>query len=177
MNAMSSYPAAAPRPPELTIRRAKAIDAPAVAELRALWSTGEPPGSLFTASIRTWLEAEGEPRLTLMASADDRPIGVISMLEYRGMPIPHAQSTRWGCIDHLFVRDGERRQGVATALINETVAVADRRDYQKLLVSPSAMALSLFHGLGFVMLEELGPEGILLFRPRPRADAEGGAAL
>lgn len=171
MNAMSMYPAAAPRAPELTIRRVKGIDAPAVAELRALWSAGEPPGSLFTSSIRAWLEADGESRITLMASADDRPIGMISMLECSGMPVPRARSSRWGYIDHLFVRDGERRQGVATALINETMDTADHREYQKLLVSPSAMAISLFHRLGFLMLEELGPEGILLFRPRPRADA------
>ena len=63
-----------------------------------------------------------------------------------------------------------------TALINETMDTADHREYQKLLVSPSAMAISLFHRLGFLMLEELGPEGILLFRPRPRADA-GSATL
>jgi GNAT superfamily N-acetyltransferase len=165
MTGMSRNPEAAQLRPDVTIRRVKGFDAPAIAELRALWSTGEPPTWLFTSSIRAWLETEGDPRITLMASADGRPIGMVSMLEYRGMPRPAARSSRWGYIDHLFVRDGERHQGVGTALINETIATADHRDYERLLVSPNGAALSLFHRLGFLILEELGPEGILLLRP------------
>lgn len=153
--------------PQLTIRQVKGIDSPAVAELRALWSTGAQPTGLFTSSIRAWLECEGEPRITLMASADGQPVGMVSMLEYRGMPLPKARSSRWGYIDHLFVRDGQRHQGVATALIKELLATADRRDYLKLLVSPTAGALSLFDRLGFLMLEQLGPNETLLLRPRP----------
>lgn len=172
MTVSSWYPGSAPMGRELKIRRVKGIDAPAVAELRARWSAGAPPDRGFVGSIRTWLEAEGEARITLMASVGSQPIGMISMLEYRGMPAPGAPSSRWGYVDHLFVRDDERRQGVGTALISETVAIADARDYPKLLVSPNAVALSLFHRLGFMLMDELGPEGILLFRPRPPAVAE-----
>jgi GNAT superfamily N-acetyltransferase len=153
--------------PRLTIRPAKGFDAPAVAELRSLCSTGNPSTPAFMQSMRTWLQAEGEPRITLMAVAEDRPVGLISMLEHRGMPEPGAPWSRWGYIGHLFVRDGDRRQGVGGALIAETVEIADRRDYEKLLVSPGSMALPLFHRMGFLMMDELGPEGIVLLRPRP----------
>ena len=163
--------------PVLAIRQVKGIDAPAIAELRALWSTGTQPASLFTGSIRAWLETEGEPRITLMAGAADQPIGMVSMLEYRGMPLPSARSSRWGYIDHLFVRDGRRRQGIGTALIKELLAIADRREYERLLVAPNAAALSLFDRLGFLMLEEVGPEGILLLRPRSDAVAGGSGRL
>lgn len=172
MTVLSRNPYPAQTGPALTIRQVKGIDAPVVAELRALWSTGAQPTRLFTGSIRAWLETEGEPRITLVASVGSQPLGMVSMLEYRGMPLPDARSWRWGYIDHLFVRDGRRRQGVGTALVKELLVTADRRDYQKLLVSPGAAALSLFDRLGFRMLEQLGPEGILLLRPRLGAIAE-----
>lgn len=172
MTVISWYPGSAPMGRELKIRRVKGTDAPAIAELRALWSTGAPPELAFIGSIRTWLETEGEARITLMASVGEQPVGMVSMLEYRGMPKPGGRSSRWGYVDHLFVKDGERRQGVGTALISEAMVIADSRDYPKLLVTPNAMALSLFHRLGFLLADELGPEGILLFRPKPRAAGE-----
>jgi ribosomal protein S18 acetylase RimI-like enzyme len=171
MTVLSSYAGAAHmEPPLLTIRPAKGIDGPAVAELRSLCSTGTPPSRAFTHSMRIWLEAEGEPRITLMAIAGGQAVGLISMLEHRGMPEPGAPYSRWGYIGHLFVKDQWRRQGVGTALTTETIAIADDRNYEKLLVSPSSMALALFHRMGFLMMDELGPEGILLLRPRPHAD-------
>ena len=42
-------------------------------------------------------------------------------------------------------------------------------DCTKLLVAPNAMSLSLFNRLGLLTVDELGPEAILLFRPKPRA--------
>lgn len=169
MDTVSLYPTPAPRAPELTIRRVKGIDAPAVAELRALSSgSHRAPDRLFTLSVRAWLEAEGEARITLVASIQSRAIGMISLLECRGMPLPDARSSRWGHLDHLFVREDERRRGVGTALIEEATAIADRRDYQRLLVSPNSAALPLFDRLGFLLLDELGPRDIMLVRPSPR---------
>jgi GNAT superfamily N-acetyltransferase len=151
------------------IRRAKGIDAPAVAELRALSSDVTRPTELFTSSVRAWLETEGEARITLLAGAAGRPVGMVSMLEYRSMPLPSERTERWGYIDHLFVRDGHRHQGIATALVGELLVTADRREYPRLLVSPGAAALSLFDRLGFRVLEQLGPQGIMLLRPGPES--------
>jgi GNAT superfamily N-acetyltransferase len=154
--------------PALTIRQAKGIDGPVIAELRALWCSGAAPTRQFTGLMRTWLEAEGEPRITLMASTADEPVGMISLLEYRGMPEPGGSQSRWGYLDHLFVTDAHRRQGIGTALIKQTIAIADHRSYGRILVSPTAAALPLFDRLGFAMLDELGPEGIILWRQNPR---------
>jgi GNAT superfamily N-acetyltransferase len=168
---VSWYPGAAPGAPELTIRPVKGVDAPSVAELRALACSAPWPDTAFNAAVRTWLEAEGEARITLVAAAGARPVGMISMHEQREMPRPGQGSQRWGYIDHLFVRADERRQGVGTALISETMAIADYRDYPKLLASPDPGTLSLFHRLGFLMTDELGPGGPALYRPRPRISA------
>jgi GNAT superfamily N-acetyltransferase len=168
MTVISPGRGAAHREPALTIRQAKGIDGPAIAELRALWTTGARPTRQFAGLMRTWLEVEGEPRITLMASARGEAIGMISLLEYRGMPEPVGSQSRWGYLDHLFVTEANRRQGVGTALIRETIAIADRRAYERMLVSPTAAALPLFDRLGFVMLDELGPEGIILWREHPR---------
>jgi GNAT superfamily N-acetyltransferase len=169
MTVSSSYPAAAQmEPPVLTVRPAKGFDAPAVAELRSRCSSGVPSSRAFTDSVRIWLEAEGEHRITLLAAMGDRTVGLLSMLEHRGMPEPGAPYSRWGYIGHLFVREDERRHGVGTALISEIIAVADRRHYEKLLVSPNSSALSLFDRMGFLMMDQLGPEEIVLLRPRPR---------
>ena len=165
MDAMSLYPTPLSRVPGMTIRRVKGIDAPAIATLRAVWSgEQEAPGWLFTNSIRSWLEAEGEARITLMASNHGGPIGMFSLLECRGMPLPAARSSSCGYLDHLFVREEQRRRGVGTALIEEAIAIADRRGYEKLLVSPNTAALPLFDRLGFLMLDDLGPEGALMVR-------------
>lgn len=168
MTVISPGRGAAHEQPLLTIRQAKGIDGPTIAELRALWSTGAEPTRQFTGLMRTWLEAEGEPRIVLMAGIGDEPVGMISMLEYRGMPQPDGSQSRWGYLDHLFVRDSNRGQGVGRALIKETIEIADHRGYERMLVSPTSSALSLFDRLGFKMLDEFGPEGILLWRQRPR---------
>ncbi len=168
MTVISSVRGPSHQDPVLMIRRARGIDGPAIAELRALWSTGAAPTRQFSGLMRTWLEAEGEPRITLIASTGDEPVGMISLLEYRGMPEPDGSQSRWGHLGHLFVREASRRQGVATALIKETIAIADHRGYERMLVSPTAAALPVFDRLGFVMLDELGPEGILLWRQNPR---------
>ncbi|MGH2861968.1 MAG: hypothetical protein ACRDLT_10765, partial [Solirubrobacteraceae bacterium] len=65
MSVISPHRGAAQREPVLTIRQANGIDAPAISQLRALWSTADAPTRQFTALIRTWFEAEGEPRITL----------------------------------------------------------------------------------------------------------------
>ena len=54
---------------------------------------------------------------------------------------------------------------VAPPFIAQTIA--DHRGYERMLTSPTAAALSLFDRLGFMMLDELGPQGILLWRQRP----------
>jgi GNAT superfamily N-acetyltransferase len=171
MTVISSDPCAAHQEPVLTIRQAKGIDGPAIAELRALWSTGAAPTREFTGLMRTWLEAEGESRITLIASTRDDDVGMISLLEYRGMPEPGGSQSRWGYVGDLFVTEASRGHGVGTALIKETMAIADERAYERMLVSPTAAALPLFDRLGFVMLDELGPEGIILWRQNPTASA------
>jgi GNAT superfamily N-acetyltransferase len=165
---VSWYPGADPGTPELTIRPVKGVDARAVAELCALASSAPWPDPASCASIRTWLEAEGEGRITLVASAGRRSVGMISMREHREMPRPAQESRRWGYVDHLFVRTDERRQGVGTALISEIMAIADSRNYPKLMASADPGTLSLFHRLGFLMTDELGPGGPALHRPQPR---------
>ncbi len=168
MDAMSPYPSPVSPIPGMAIRRVKGIDAPAIATLRAAWSgQREAPDWLFINSIRSWLEAEGEARITLMASNDAGPIAMFSLLECRGMPLPAARSSSCGYLDHLFVREEQRRRGVGTALIEEAIEIADRRGYQKLLVSPNGAALPLFDRLGFLMLDDVGPEGVLMVRPLP----------
>src|SRR5487761_1108834 len=114
MTVISPGSGVAHREPVLTIRQAKGIDGPAIAELRALWTTGARPSRQFTGLMRTWLEAEGEPRITLMASAAGEPIGMISLLEYKGMPETGGSQSRWGYVDHLFVVEANRRRGVGT---------------------------------------------------------------
>ena len=168
MTVVSPGPGAAHAEPVLTIRQAKGIDGPTIAVLRALWGTRAEPTRQFTGLMRTWLETEGEPRIVLMASVGDEPVGMISILEYRAMPQPDGSQSHWGYLDHLFVRETKRGQGVGRALINETIEIADHRGYERVLVSPTSSALSLFDRLGFKMLDEFGPEGILLWRQRPQ---------
>ena len=153
---------------DLAMRVAGAADAAALAELRALWvaDVASEPG--FAERMAAWLAAEGERRTTWLAVAVDRPIGMASVFEYRRMPKPGREDSRWGYVGNLFVREGSRNRGVGSALLAEVIAAAEERSYARLVVSPSAGASSLFRRAGFVVPGQTNDVDVLLMRPGVR---------
>jgi GNAT superfamily N-acetyltransferase len=115
-----------------------------------------------------------------------------SLFEYRRMPKPGREDSRWGYVGNLFVREDSRNRGIGTALLAAVTAAAEARSYARLVVSPSVEALSLYRRAGFVAPTGTADADLLLTRPgrarsadmRPAAagaydeagSASGGAA-
>ena len=156
---------------DLVVRVAGTADAPALAELRALWVADIAPEPDFAGRVAAWLAAEGARRTTWLAVAVDGPVGMASLLEYRRMPKPGREDSRWGYVGNLFVRPTSRNRGVGSALLAEIIAAAEERSYARLVVSPSAEALSLFRRAGFVASGETNDADLLLIRPDVRNSA------
>jgi GNAT superfamily N-acetyltransferase len=150
---------------DLVIRVADQADVAALAELRALWSADTEPDRSFSERMASWMAAEGDRRTTWLAAVVDRPVGMASLFEYRRMPKPGREDSRWGYIGNVFVREDSRNRGIGSALLAEVIAAAEERAYARLVVSPSAEALSLYHRAGFVAREEGTGADVLLVRP------------
>jgi GNAT superfamily N-acetyltransferase len=110
--AASTFPSS-----DLVIRVAREADVGALAELRALWIVATPPEPDFVEQMAGWLRAEGERRTTWLALVVDRPGGMASLFEYRRMPKPGRDDSRWGYVSNMYVREDSRNRGVGSALL------------------------------------------------------------
>jgi GNAT superfamily N-acetyltransferase len=153
----------------MAIRVAGEVDLGALADLGARWTADADADPVFRRRMAAWLAGDGERRTTWLATVADRPAGMASLFEYRRMPKPGQADSRWGYVGNLFVRDDCRQRGLGSALLAAVIAAADERSYARLVVSPSAEALSLFRRHGFVGPGEAIAGGALLVRPAPRA--------
>ena len=157
----------------MAIRVAGGADLGALADLRALWTAGAGADPAFRRRMAAWLADDGERRTTWLATVCDRPAGMASLFEYRRMPKAGQADSRWGYLGNLFVRDDCRRRGLGSALLTAVMAAADERSYARIVVSPSAEALSLFRRHGFVGPGEATSAAALLVRPDPHAPRDG----
>ena len=129
------------------IRVAGADDAAALAELRALWLPGEEPE--FDLRLADWLHGESGHRTMWLAEIDRRPVGMVSLFEYRRMPKPGLPDSAWGYVSNMFVREEMRGRRIGAALLDTVVAAADERGYVRLVVSPADLARPLYRRAGF----------------------------
>lgn len=170
MNVMTSHS------PRATVRVAGDADVSALAELRARWVSGSGPEPAFHRRMAAWMTGEGERRTTWLAVAADRPVGMVSLFEYRRMPRPGREDSAWGYVGNLFVQENSRNRGVGSALLSEVVATAEERSYARLTVSPSPGALSLFRRAGFVVPGKTAGAEAVLVRPGARRCGRPGDA-
>jgi GNAT superfamily N-acetyltransferase len=150
---------------DVVVRVAGADDAPAVATLRSLWSTGAPGDAHFDREMAAWLALEGERRTVWLATVGGAPVGMATMLEYRRMPRPGRRDSRWGYIGNMFVREDARNRGIGSTLLATIVAAADERGYARLVLSPSARAVPFYERAGFVVPDAAAGDHRLMVRP------------
>jgi GNAT superfamily N-acetyltransferase len=158
----------APVRTEPLVRVATPRDVAAIAELRALWSTGTAPAPRFARDVAEWLEEEGDRRTTWLAERDGAAVGLASLFEYRRMPKPGRPASRWGYVSNMFVREEARDQGIGAALLDAVIAAADERGYARLVLSPAERALPFYRRAGFVVPGYATGGDRLLVRPARR---------
>ncbi|MDQ3630329.1 MAG: GNAT family N-acetyltransferase [Actinomycetota bacterium] len=148
------------------IRVAGVEDVAALAALRRRWKSRDDDPS-FEQRFAKWLLDEGDRRTVWLAEADGAPIGMATLLEYRRMPLPGHPGTAWGYLGSMFVLTSHRGRGVGARLVDAVLAVADARDYVRVVLSPSPRSLPFYRRAGFA--EADGKDGDrLLVRRRPQ---------
>ncbi|MDF0532475.1 GNAT family N-acetyltransferase [Tsukamurella sp. 8F] len=131
------------------------VDAALVAALRYASDPVGEADAEFVAAVREWWISDGRTVLLEGAVPTGGTCGMVTLHEYRRMPLPGRDAGRWGYIGHLFVLPAARGQGVGAALVRAALDLAGERGYRRVVLSPSARSVPLYRRLGFRAADEL----------------------
>jgi GNAT superfamily N-acetyltransferase len=147
----------------LAIRRAEPVDAPLLAAHRAQvwcevggWRVEELAGVIPAWSSFMAAAIAVDEYVAWIAEEDTIPIGSGSLLVHRALPRPGHDGDREGRVPGVYVAPSVRRRGIARAIMDELIAYARAARFIRLTLHPSDEARSLYAGLGFVALDEMG---------------------
>jgi GNAT superfamily N-acetyltransferase len=143
----------------MTVRRATAADAGALAALRRSWVEEEAgridDGEAFEQEFAQWYAAEAGRRLTWVAAFGAETVGMLNLVEFHRMPRPGRLHSAWGYISNVFVLAAHRDGGIGRELLDAAISAARERGYARLVLSPSERARPLYRRVGFGAAEEL----------------------
>ena len=137
---------------EIVIRRADDADVPGLAALRREWTqewggVGDDPG--FAEQFTAWFEQERERRVTWLAEADGRAVGMVNLTVFERMPQPGRAPSRWGYLAIAFVLADYRDRGIGGRLLDALLRYADGHDFARVVLNPSERAIPLYLRAGF----------------------------
>jgi GNAT superfamily N-acetyltransferase len=147
------------------IRRAENADLAAIIQLRREWTReqdGDQPDAGFDERLAAWFARESARRITWLAEAAHRPAGMMNLAIFERMPRPGHAPSRWGYLGNAFILAAYRNQGIGTQLLSAVLDYADENEFGRVVLSPSARAISLYERAGF------GPADILMLRTPPQ---------
>ncbi|SKR18579.1 Predicted acetyltransferase [Mycobacteroides abscessus subsp. abscessus] len=136
-----------------------------VAALRWTWALENNPDTelpaepiaQFTADVSDWMQ----DRVVWTDHHDGHAVGMVCLTHYARMPSPIAKASgHWGYLGHLYVRPEARRAGVGTALVQTVLNEARRRNYVKVVLSPTEKSIPLYLRCGFT-----DENALMLWRP------------
>lgn len=141
------------------IRQASAADLDALAALRRAWVEEQAGGPVddpaYESDFAAWFAREHEQRVTWLATAGDRPVGMLNLLVFTRMPRPGRPTSQWGYLSNFFVRAGERGTGLGARLLAVCVEYADAHDFVRIVLSPSERSHPLYLRAGFGAADSL----------------------
>jgi GNAT superfamily N-acetyltransferase len=147
------------------IRRADEADLASITQLRREWTREQDGDQLdddFDARFKAWFSRESARRITWLAEAAGRPVGMMNLAVFERMPRPGHEPSRWGYLGNAFILAAYRNQGIGTQLLNAVLRYADDNDFARVVLSPSDRAISLYERAGF------GRADILMLRTPPQ---------
>lgn len=151
----------------VTIRLADTDDGPGIAELRRTWVEENAGGPVddrgYDDAFADWFAREREHRVTWLAEADGRPVGMLNLTVFHRMPRPGRAASRWGYLGNFFVLSGHRDAGIGAQLLDACTSYADAEGFIRIVLSPSPRSVPLYARAGF------RPASELLVRPGPGA--------
>ncbi|MHB1431577.1 MAG: GNAT family N-acetyltransferase [Streptosporangiaceae bacterium] len=143
---------------EVVIRQARDVDLAAISDLRRE-STREQFGILgdpeFEERFAAWFARESPRRITWVAEADGRLVGLMSLAIFERMPRPGRAPGRWGYLGNAFVLAAYRNQGVGGRMLRAILEYASENALARLVLSPSARSVPFYRRAGFRAAEEL----------------------
>jgi GNAT superfamily N-acetyltransferase len=107
---------------------------------------------------------EAPRRITWLAEADGRAVGMMNLTVFERMPRPGRPPSRWGYLGNAFVLAAYRNQGVGRKLIDALLHYADDNGLARVVLSPSGRSIPFYERAGF------GPADALLLRMLRAAD-------
>jgi GNAT superfamily N-acetyltransferase len=155
---------------EVTIRRAAAADAAALAALRretAREVDGERSDPGFEDRFAAWLERESPRRIIWLAEAGGGLVGAMNLTVFERMPRPGRAPARWGYLGNAFVLAAYRNRGIGTQLLAALLGHAREQGFVRVVLSPTERSIPFYQRAGF------GPAGELMVWHPPPAAASG----
>jgi GNAT superfamily N-acetyltransferase len=149
---------------EIVIRQAGDADMQRLMELRSVWTRewhGDADDPGYAERFAAWFERESGRRLTWLAEADGRAIGMMNLAVFERMPSPGREPGCWGYLGNVFVLAEFRDQGVGQMLIDALLHYADDNGFARVVLSPSERSVPFYERNGF------RPADALLLRRLP----------
>ncbi len=146
---------------DVVITRAVNADLPDISWLRAESAReqdGGPDDPEFDDQFAAWFARESPRRITWLAKADNRAVGMMNMTIFERMPRPGRPPSRWGYLGNAFVLAAYRNQGIGGKLIGALLDYADGNGFARVVLSPSERAIPFYERVGFI------PASALLLR-------------
>lgn len=140
----------------LTIRPARASDAPQLARMRydfrAQTHGASEPDAAFVERCTAWMAerlGDGSPWRCWVAAREDDILGAIWVQAVEKIPNPASEPEEHAYISNFYVRETVRGAGIGSALLTTVLAWCDARPVDSVILWPSARSRPLYERLGF----------------------------
>jgi GNAT superfamily N-acetyltransferase len=141
------------------VRLASAADRTAIATLRRAWVAENEGGPVaddgYEAEFDAWFAREHEQRVTWLALADGKPVGMLNILVFTRMPRPGRLRSQWAYLANFFVLANHRNAGLGDLMLTACLEYGDAHDFVRVVLSPSERSVPLYVRSGFVPADDL----------------------
>ncbi len=145
----------------LTIRKANASDAPALAVLRYALrsSTGvtTEPKTEFLKRCAAWMEdhLQSDPWHCWVAEEDDQLIGAIWLQLVEKIPNPRSEAEHHAYLTNFYVEEDRRGRGIGAELVRAVIEWCKTRDVHAIILWPTDRSRSLYERNGFAVRDDI----------------------